>query len=50
MAGFDPTAEFDRNNSYEALASVDDLLVTGPTGTNVADLQILLLAPDSERR
>lgn len=50
MAGFGPTAELDRNNSYEALASVDDLLVTGPTGTNVADLQILLLAPDSERR
>lgn len=31
------------NDSYHALKSADDLLITGATGTNVADLQILLV-------
>lgn len=33
------------NNAYAALQSSDDLLITGATGTNVADLQVLLLHP-----
>ncbi len=31
------------NDSYHALKLAEDLLITGSTGTNVADLQILLL-------
>jgi len=49
-SGLDPTAELDRNNSYVALAAAADLLMTGATGTNVADLQFLLLVPDSSAR
>ena len=32
----------DENNSMEFFKSLDDLLVTGPTGTNVMDLSILV--------
>ncbi|AEJ62291.1 MOFRL domain protein [Spirochaeta thermophila DSM 6578] len=31
------------NDAYHALASLDALLVTGPTGTNVCDIQIVLV-------
>lgn len=41
-AGLDPVAELTDNNSFVALAAAGDQLVTGPTGTNVADLQIFL--------
>ncbi|MEF9603157.1 hypothetical protein O4J55_12700, partial [Paracoccus sp. PXZ] len=33
------------NDSHAALKAAGDLLVTGGTGTNVADVQILLLGP-----
>lgn len=49
-SGLDPAVELDRHNSHVALAAADDLLVTGPTGTNVADLQVLLLVADSSPR
>ncbi|MGR9114461.1 MAG: glycerate kinase type-2 family protein [Gammaproteobacteria bacterium] len=45
LAGTDPEAFLNDNNSYNALASSQDLLETGATGTNVADLQILLIHP-----
>jgi glycerate 2-kinase len=32
-----------RNDSYHFFQALDDLLVTGPTGTNVMDIQMLLL-------
>ena len=32
----------DENDSYHYLQQVDGLLMTGPTGTNVMDVQILL--------
>ena len=35
------------NDSHRALALAGDLVVTGPTGTNVADVQILLLGPQN---
>lgn len=41
--GTDLSACLDNNDSYNGLNTVDGLLITGPTGTNVADLQILLL-------
>lgn len=44
-AGINPSAYLDNNDAYHALNSVNDLLITGATGTNVADLQILLLHP-----
>lgn len=47
-AGIDPQAALDNNDSYTALKAANDLVITGATGTNVADLQILLLLPFSE--
>jgi hydroxypyruvate reductase len=44
-AGIDPLAMLDNNDSYTALKSSQDLLDTGATGTNVADLQVLLIHP-----
>jgi hydroxypyruvate reductase len=44
-AGVDPVAMLENNDSYTALQSSGDLLITGATGTNVADLQILLIHP-----
>jgi hydroxypyruvate reductase len=41
--GLEPGRELDRNNSHEALRAAGDLVITGATGTNVADLQIVLL-------
>lgn len=43
QAGGDPAAMLAQNDSNRALALADDLLVTGATGTNVADVQILML-------
>jgi hydroxypyruvate reductase len=44
-AGINPSEYLDNNDAYTALNSANDLLITGATGTNVADLQILLLHP-----
>jgi hydroxypyruvate reductase len=41
-AGINPAAILDDNDSYHALKAVGDLLLTGATGTNVADLQVLI--------
>lgn len=43
-AGGDPAALLANNDSHRALALAGDLLITGGTGTNVADLQILSCA------
>jgi len=40
-AGVDPEGALAENDSYPALKAACDLLVTGPTGTNVADLVLL---------
>ncbi|TVS02312.1 MAG: DUF4147 domain-containing protein [Rhodobacteraceae bacterium] len=42
-AGAAPEKLLENNDSYHALELADALLITGPTGTNVADLQILSL-------
>lgn len=44
-AGVNPIDKLDNNDSYTALKNSEDLLMTGATGTNVADLQILLIQP-----
>lgn len=42
-AGVMPQEYLGRNDSYHALKSSADLLMTGATGTNVADIQIALI-------
>jgi hydroxypyruvate reductase len=41
--GLDPDAYLLADDSYHFFERTDGLLKTGPTGTNVCDLQILLL-------
>lgn len=41
----EPAALLENNDSYRALTQSQDLLDTGATGTNVADLQVLLIQP-----
>ncbi|WP_439598636.1 glycerate kinase type-2 family protein [Falsiroseomonas sp.] len=43
-AGLDPRAVLGRHDSYSLFASLGDLLVTGPTLTNVNDLRAVLVA------
>jgi glycerate-2-kinase len=40
----DPKAYLDRNDSYSFFAATGDLVRVGPTGTNVGDLQVALIA------
>lgn len=40
--GIDPEDELNDNNSYSALKKADALIVTGPTGTNVNDITLVL--------
>lgn len=42
--GLDPRAALDGTDSHRVLAATGDLLVTGPTGTNVADVVVALRA------
>jgi glycerate-2-kinase len=41
--GLDPKAYLERNDSYSFFKELGDLLVTGPTGTNVMDVTCLVL-------
>ncbi len=41
-AGFDPTQALERNDAYPLLLATGDLLFSGPTCTNVADLFLVL--------
>jgi hydroxypyruvate reductase len=42
-AGLDPGAALTRNDAYTFFAGLGDLLITGPTGTNVSDIFIGLV-------
>jgi glycerate 2-kinase len=42
-AGLDPRAALAENDSYTFFAGVNGLVKTGPTGTNVMDVQVLLI-------
>ncbi len=46
-AGIKPEAYLANNDSYSFFKKLDALLITGPTGTNVMDLQIVLITPPS---
>lgn len=41
-SGLDPAAILAANDSYRLFEALGDLFVTGPTGTNVGDLQVFL--------
>jgi len=43
--GLNPRISLKNNDSYNFFKEVGDLLCTGPTRTNVMDLQIFLIAP-----
>ena len=44
--GFDPRAVLDAHDSFSLFAALGDLIVTGPTLTNVNDIRAILVAPD----
>ena len=44
-SGLDPVAYLDNNDSYNFFRRTDGLFVTGPTGTNVMDIQIIIVDP-----
>lgn len=43
-SGLDPARFLDGHNSYEFFAALDDLVMTGPTQTNVNDFRAILVA------
>lgn len=42
-AGMDPQEYLDNNDSYTFFKNAGGLVITGPTGTNVMDIQVILL-------
>jgi glycerate 2-kinase len=47
--GVDPQEALDDNDAYGALSAGDALLMTGPTGTNVNDLRVVLVGGHGTR-
>ncbi len=43
--GFDPIQHLENHNAFPILQAANNLVITGATATNVADLQIVLLQP-----
>ncbi|MBI4920833.1 MAG: glycerate kinase [Devosia nanyangense] len=43
QAGIDPRAALANNDAYSAFKAIGDLVVTGPTGTNVNDFRAVLI-------
>jgi len=43
LAGIDPRAALADNDAYSAFAAIGDLVVTGPTGTNVNDFRAIVI-------
>ena len=41
--GLIPNTFLDNNDSYHFFKALDDLLITGPTGTNVMDIRIMII-------
>ena len=48
-AGVEPLATLAANDAFGAFAAVGDLLVTGPTRTNVNDLRAVLVLDEPRR-
>ena len=47
-AGLDAAKLLENNNSYSFFACLGDLVVTGPTLTNVNDLRAIVVARDAD--
>jgi glycerate 2-kinase len=45
--GLNPREFLDENDSYHFFQHLDDLLITGPTNTNVMDLRVMLVNPNA---
>jgi hydroxypyruvate reductase len=45
--GLDPRARLDDNDAYAVFSATGDLLVTGPTRTNVNDFRAILIGSPS---
>ncbi|MBA4395594.1 MAG: glycerate kinase, partial [Desulfobacca sp.] len=45
VKGLDPEETLRDNNSYHFFRQTDELFISGPTHTNVMDIQIILLTP-----
>lgn len=43
--GLEPEKFLENNDSYTLFKAIDSLLITGPTGTNVMDVQIMIVEP-----
>jgi glycerate 2-kinase len=43
--GWDPRAAFQGSDAYTFFASLNDVILTGPTGSNLRDLRILIAEP-----
>jgi hydroxypyruvate reductase len=46
LAGLDARRMLDDNDGYGFFHALDDLVITGPTRTNVNDYRVILLLPD----
>ena len=46
--GLDPLDHLHRNDSYPFFKALDDLLMTGPTRTNVMDVRIMLIGRETD--
>jgi len=46
-AGLDPQARLDDNDGYSVFSALGDLVITGPTLTNVNDFRAILILPTS---
>jgi glycerate 2-kinase len=46
LQGLDATALLDDNDSHRFFAALDDLIITGPTRTNVNDFRAILILPE----
>lgn len=44
-AGLDAESYLNQNDAYHFFEALNDLIITGPTNTNVMDLRLLLVAP-----
>lgn len=47
-AGLEPREHLDENDAYSFFARLNDLVQTGPTGTNVRDLAVVLVGANDE--
>ncbi len=48
--GMEPGDAFRRSDAHNFFARLGDAIVTGPTGTNLRDLRILIAEPENEER